>query len=669
VNPRAIARRALAAALLVLPVACSTPADQHQHLPPPSNGGSSGQMPNGTVVVTITAPANPTTVGIHSDVVVTATAAVQGGSDYVDTSSVAVVLSAPAGSVTLANGVLVATGLDSYEGKLSLGDVPAGMYTLTVSARSSSGMQASDQIALTIDAGPVITVVSPAANHGYNGTVAVDLNVDPGLFPLASGPTPTIGGTPIRLTPPDANTPNYRATVVFGPTVNPPPGALQLPDVAGRQLFQVQAANAIGVSAQVQVVFVIDKSGPTITLTTPAPGAVVGGVIDLSATVTDDSGVLDSSVVAVISDQETPIFEVPLMAEGSGIYGALFDTANLTRCPDPPSTDLCVVFPTISFRAVDLVGNQSIISYGFAVDNVAPVADLDPPQMRQIELTPHGYECSFKFDPLSQNVEVGDMPDDLALVPQVFDLKVRIQDDGNRATQVKVTPLSLVDPENTNVFVMPMGVNSSQPLVVDSTADGRCDQINPLLLPASPTTPPSAPSGILQVRLAPVPPAGGANFEPDPTVTADVPKAPCAPGEATAPPPRLCNSFDIPTIAIGYSDNEPAIWSVEPIDKAFHCLGNQVDMRANNIPEGWACIAVQTRDKAGNQSVSVPIRVYIQYNANPALGWGQKPPASAPPPPTCTGTYDPLSKAAAVGACTARKFPRLTEYYCAPGGC
>ena len=130
---------------------------------------------------------------------------------------------------------------------------------------------------------------------------------------------------------------------------------------------------------------------------------------------------------------------------------------------------------------------------------------------------------------------------------------------------------------------------------------------------------------------------------------------------------RLCNSFEQPTLAIGYADNQPAIWSVEPIDQTFHCFGNQLDAYANKIPEGWACIAVQTRDKAGNQSVSVPMRVYIKYDATG--GFCPSPPASAGPPPTCTGTYDPTAKTAAIGACDARTFPKQLEYYCLPGDC
>lgn len=659
-------RRVLAAAVALLaPVACSsTTTDQHQLLPPTGSAGAAGHMPSGTVAVAITAPADAAIVAVNSDLIVTATVDLQNGTDVIDTSTVKVVLTRMGSSAALGNGLLLSNGGDVYSGKLSLGNLPAGVYLVTVSGTSSGGVTASAQVSITIDAGPVITVMSPLANHGYNGSMAIQLTADGGAYPLVSGPTATIGGQTVTLTQ-DPGTTTYRALVAFGPTTPPPAGVQSLPPLFGQQLLDVKATNANNVNADTRVAFDIDTSGPLISMTNPASGAVVGGVVRVSAAITDDSGVLDSSVVAVIGNAETPIFELPMTAEGSGIYDVLFDTASLTRCPDPPTGELCVVFPTISFRAVDLVGNQSVLTYGFSVDNIAPVADLDPPLLRAMRLTTSGYECSFKFDPLSINKDLGDMPNDGCLVPQVFDLRARIEDDGNQASEVKVIPLAGVDPQNTSVFILP--ASAAQPLVVDSDGDGRCDEVNPLLLPASPTSPPAVATPLLQVRLAPVPLGGSADFRQDKTVTADGPNVPCGPGTATAPPALLC-TFEQPTIAISYAGGESSIWTVEPIDKAFHCLGNQLDTKANGIPEGWACIAVQTRDLAGNQGTSVPMRVYIQYAADPIQGFCPAPPASAGPPPTCTGTYDKASKTAGFGACSARKFTGL-EYYCAPGQC
>jgi len=667
----------IAALALCAPLACTTTSsDDHGYLPPPSNGGAPGQqMPSGTVVVTINTPADSTmpgasvTVPVNSDLMVTATATVEGGTDFIDTSSVKMTLTVQGSTAAASTGQLVTTGGGAYAGTLSLGNRQSGAYVLTVSATSQTGMTATAQIAIIVDSGPIITITSPLPDHAYKGTMAIEVVADPGAYPPLSSLVANIGGTTINLVQ-QGTTNTYRATVAFGLLTPPPPSDVQvLPPLTGQQLLDVKASNANGVQADAQVIFDVDLFGPSITATNPFPGDIVGGVIKIQATVTDDSGVLDSSVVAVISNDETPIFELSLAPEGSGIYGTLFDTGNLTKCPEtiPATTDnSCVVFPTISFRAVDLVGNQAVVTYGFSIDNIAPVADLDPPMLRHMKLTPTGYACSFKFDPLSLNQEIGDMPNDGCMVPQVFDLRARIQDDGNRASMVKVTPLSLVDPDNTNIFILPASVN--QPLVVDSDGDTRCDEINPLLLPASPSLPPTPPSGVLEVRLAPVPLQGNGDFRPDPSIPSDPAPVPCGEGDATAPPQRLCDSFLQPTIAISYDDGQPSIWSVEPIDNTFHCLGNQIDTKANGIPEGWACIAVQTRDLAGNQSTSVPMRVYIKYDQTG--GFCPLPPASAGPPPNCTGTYDPVSKTAAFGTCSARSFPRSgVEYYCAPGGC
>jgi hypothetical protein len=666
-------RRGLSAIALLTLVACSSSQSQNPYLPPTGTGGTGGPiMTSGTVAVTLVTPSSPLDGGVagplatNSDVPVSATVDIVGGTDFIDPNSVKVALTATGSTVAVASGQLISTGSDLFAGTLSLGKLSAGSYTLTVTAASSGGAVGQATIGITVDDGPIVTVLSPAQGQSYNGTLTIELTADPGAYPPLTGPTVTVGGTVVPLAP-DVAPNSYRATVAFDPPTPPPAGVQALPALAGAQLLDVKASNANGVTTDVQVIFNIDDTGPTITSTTPTPGQIVGGVLEISAKVTDVSGVLDSSVIAIIGDENTPLFELPLTASGGGVYSTLFDTGNLTACKAPPATSLCIVFPTISFRASDAVGNQTVIGYGFAVDNVAPVADLDPPEMRAMRLGIAGYECSLQFDPLSVNKDPGDMPDDGCMVPQVFDLRARIEDDGNRAAGLKVVPISTVDPDNTSVYILD---DTSQPLVVDSDGDGNCDQINPLLVPT--TDPPTANNQVLKIRLAGVPPAGSADYDfqsTNPAAAGDPPLPAgigCIAGTAAAPPPVLC-SFEQPTIAIGYSAGLPAIWSVEPIDSTFHCLGNQFDALANNISEGWACIAIGTADLAGNKSVSAPMRVYIKYDD--AGGWCVAPPSGAGPPPTCTGTFDAGSNTATPGACQARNFADEPTIYCAPGAC
>jgi hypothetical protein len=661
-------RRALpAVALLVLPLACTTNgASNYTVLPPTGVGGGAGTttMPNGAVTVMISAPTDGTTIPTTSDINVTATVT-DTGTDFIDTSSVKVTLTAVASTTAVANGQLVANGNDVYAGAISVGTLKTGTYTLTVSGKSQTGVTGMASVMVMIQAGPTLIVNSPAEGQPYNDSLTIEVFVDPG----AMAPTTVLAGMPVTWPVPPNPTNNgtydvYRTAVWFGPPPAPA-NAQAFPPLSGVQLLDVKESNGTATS-EVQRLFVIDTSGPTITATTPNPGQIVGGVVQISATVMDESGVLDSSVIAIIGDENgSPVFTLQLEPQGSGVYSTLFDSLNLTQCKPPPSTDLCIVYPTISFRATDSVGNQSSLGYDFAVDNIPPLSDLDPPLMRQMRLTSvNGYECSTLFDPLSVNQDVGDMPNDGCEVPQVFDLRARIEDQGNRADGLKITPIAGIDPNNTNVYILTDG---SQPLVVDSDGDGYCDQINPLLVPTN--GPLSQSDQVLKIRLAGVLLGGNADFfKPDYDTADDALPSGCNFGSDTAPPKRLCqlDGFEQPTIAISYAEGAPAIWSVEPIDTA-RCLGNQLDTKANNINDGqWICMAVASADLAGSMGVSTPMRVYVKYDD--AGGFCATPPASAGSPPPCTGTYDPNSKTAALGTCQTLKFTG-TELYCAPGGC
>jgi hypothetical protein len=45
-------------------------------------------------------------------------------------------------------------------------------------------------------------------------------------------------------------------------------------------------------------------------------------------------------------------------------------------------------------------------------------------------------------------------------------------------------------------------------------------------------------------------------------------------------------------------------------------VGNQFDAFANNIRDGWACLAVRAADKLGNEQVSRVLRVCIDHNSD-----------------------------------------------------
>jgi hypothetical protein len=654
-------------------LACSkggTNGNQPPPPPPTGTGGSAGTgistgtggqpppppPPSGMVVITIQQPMAGLVAPAGSLVPVTITAAVDQGTDVIEPSSVMATVTAKGDSATVDSTMLAAQGMDIYTGRLSIGDRPTGDYTLTISATSSGGMKNTASLDFQIDGGPSLFVRTPQPLHSYKDLLVIEVVADPGPFGPLMGPYATVANYPVELDPVSGADNTYRGTIDLN---NPAPGMV-VPQLVDQQLLTVWAINANGKRVDIHLVFVIDETGPTITKTLPAPGDIVGDIMTISATISDPAGVLDSSVIAVIGDDTTPAkFNVQLKPDGLGAYSVLFDTRQLTGCPDPPvASDKCIVYPTISFRASDELGNESVVGYDFTVDNIAPVADLDPPNLRSYLLLDR-VRCSYEFDPLSNNSLPGDMPNDKNQVPQVFDLRARIEDDGNHAPGLKQTPISLVDPDKTAVYVLD---DETQALIVDTDGDGWCDSINPLLTPT--TEPPTNNNQVLKIRLAPVMPAGTANFLPDSTL----PEPFCDQGIAGTLPPLLCGGNQ-PTIAIGYTTDakQPAIWTLEDIDPNW-CFGRPFDTAANNITDmSWACIAVQTTDMANNTGVSAPLRVYVNQR-NPV-----KPGTIGPgTPPACTGIYDRTTNTVTNGPCKTRRFerqPDSSDKYCYDRAC
>ena len=652
-------RRGLVAALACVfgALGCTNASNMNPPLPPTGNGGVGPGIggssvppppPSGDVVVEIQEPMDALTAPAGSlvDVRVHAFVDQSTGTDFIDPTSVEAVVTKAGDPAELESTQLAPQGMDIFSGRISLGDRPTGDYTLTVSAISSGGIRGvSAPVNFSIDAGPILLVTSPKPLHAYKGLLVIEVVADPGRFEPLDGPYAKVANYDVALTPVgDPANHVYRGMIDLRDPMPP----MILPPLVNEQLLTVWATNANGKRTEQHLVFFIDEEGPVISLTSPAPGEIVGDIMVISARVLDPSGVLDSSVIAVIGDDTRPaIFNIQLKPNGAGVYSSFFDTRKLTGCNDPPKrSDLCIVYPTISFRASDELGNERAIGYGFTVDNIAPVADLDPPLIRSFR-PEERFVCSWEFDPLGRNSLIGDMPNDMHHVGQVFDLRARIQDDGNHAVGLKLVPISQVDPAKTSVYVLD---DETKALIVDTDGDGWCDSINPLLTPT--TEPPTTNDQVLKVRLAPVPPDGVANFQPD----ASLNNNPfCRAGLDPAPPNILCPGHQ-PTIAIGYAGRLPAIWTVEHIDSMNWCFGQQFDTFANNIGEGWACIAVATSDNANNFSVSPPLRVDIEYKYTG--GWGAP---GRGTPPACTGTYDRVNNTVTNGPCKTRRFERQAD--------
>ncbi len=475
---------------------------------------------------------------------------------------------------------------------VDLSSVATDAYELRVTATTLAGVTASTKRKLRVDAGPVIKVISPTVDQAARGSMFVSVQVtDPYS---ATPPTVSVGVANIAITPLTVVGDLYQASV--GETIAMPP-------LSGEQLLDVGAVNAAGVAARhVVVKFVFDDIGPVITNGKPATGSLIGGIAKLEADITDPAGVDVNTVVAVVAHGDASL-EVKLDQDPNDHkhFSHLFDTRRLSNT---------VLYPTISFRASDLPGNQSNIGYTVAVDNTPPLADLDPPADLRMRRDVNGiWRCSWQFDPLGT-----DAVNDGDYVLQLFDVRARVEDEGNSpvAGGADITPLAGLDPAHVELLVLD---NTNRALVVDTDGDGVCDAVNPML---APTTTPMSSLDALLVNLAPVPPTGGADFTPDATILS-AGFGDCTMGNDTLKPIGLCKTSDMTVAIPSHQTTEAAVWTIPKVVPAsVQCVGNQLDVLGNHINDGPACLAIHAIDQLANAQVSRVIHVCIDHDGNGA---------------------------------------------------
>ena len=481
---------------------------------------------------------------------------------------------------------------------LDLSKVATGAYGLVVTATTVGGASANTKVTLWVDTGPTVAVTSPTEGGYYKGSAPVEVSATQAKFAISLVTMALGQGEAVPLTQTSKGV--YKANIDFNSFV---------PPLEGDVLVTIRAYDENGIVTTVARRFVSDNTGPSITETVPAIGAMIGSVIVIKATVDDPAGVGASSVVAVVGNGDRT-FEVALAPPASGggkVYSNLFDTTKL------PSYAL---LPTISFRARDILGNESTVSYEVCLDNTPPVIDLDPPKARRLKDIGGGVvSCSWAFDPVGP-----DAVDDGDLVAQLFDVRARVEDRGNTPLTgiPDYVPIGGVDQGEVQLLILS---NTSRPLVVDTSdpADGLCDDINPDLVP---TTRPETDVDAQVVNMVAMGAIANADFSPEPGVacskstsgsppqtfcgtTRNDSKAQFAPGDPTA------HSYTMLEV-LNYSANAlPSIYTIGPIvGDGLQCAGHQFDA-TNNLKDGWACLAAVASDRLGNKQVSRPIRICV----------------------------------------------------------
>jgi hypothetical protein len=513
---------------------------------------------------------------------------------------------------------------DQYSGNIDLSELPTtdSMY-LFVEAADLLGTWNSADVQVRRDTGPIVVFTSPEDGERYAGSVNVSFQVADPNGVLESSVRAEVSSVPLTLTKQSEDTDNgttptwinFIGEIVFDDPMFVPP-------LQSTHQIIVTAENIENhISAESTVTFVVDDEGPVITVNTPLPGEIVGGIINIEAEVVDEAGVLNTSVVAVLGGNANE-YIVPLVSVG-GVFTGTFDTTQF------PSN---YIFPPLSIRAADMLNNESSVGFVLALDNTAPVLSLDPPPNMRLGLKEAGVvTCSLPFDPVGAA-----NPNDGTTVPQIHFMRARIEDRGNYAVGLLQVPLSLVNYATPRVYWLP---STSQALVVDTDGDGYCDEINPELIPS---TNPQGSDEILALNLESIEPSGAADF----MYSGNLPTGCDEPGEETEPPVELCiaTQNEQMSVAIFYTvdPTEPAIWSLPLIDSdsALFCTGHQFDNYGSNIPEGWVCVAARAVDNAGNIGISKPIRICVDYtlDGNPATCGN---PADMP---DCTGTIDPQTQ-------------------------
>ncbi|MBN2719345.1 MAG: hypothetical protein JXX14_26075 [Deltaproteobacteria bacterium] len=583
----------------------------------------------------------------------------------VDARSVKITVSSDLVTRSVSAAPAAQTGL--YRGLVHVGDFNTGMVTISCDAsdlasppRSSMGEAIS-----FIDHGPDITIFSPLDSSAHGSVLNLQFmvlasplsEVDAGASPLLSTLEVHLGGVNITsLVTPVASQPNlYNGAIYF----DDPIFDYTLDGINTIQIKVQNSRQPQPVTGEATVSFIADSKGPAIAPVSPLPGDLLGGQVAISATVADLSGVEIHSVVATIAG----IHDVQLRkVNDDGLYSGLFDSRRL---------DSTMIYPNITIRAQDSLGNQNAQGYLVSLDNRPPLISLDPPRVRETRQNADSglTECSWLFDPLGGFDPAGmdplysDAVDDGESVPQLFEIRARIEDRGNSLLWQSGhdVPIGGVNPDSVILYLLD---DETGALIVDSNNDGFCDSINPLLLPSSAPMPGSEAVVIQMVGLQP---AGISNFtglpadapaQPPFDTDPDSPETVCSSGSAAKRPTPICAASATTRIAPSVN-GDATIFTVPPVN-TDHCMGTPVDALATHLSDGWICAAVTATDTLGTPGVSAPVRICIDHDGDGAEcpPWGT---VTTENLPDCTGTYDPETETITAIPCLLRDAATLPD--------
>jgi hypothetical protein len=597
-------------------------------------GGSSMVMPGAPEVHVTSPPAvsdpNDTAVLIADelDVLCTATKAKDKGANDVDEATVLLEMLDANKKVIATSPGTKTDNTDEYTAHFITRKVPDNgriSFVCQASDTSSPALVGSDQIDTFIDHGPTIKPVDPpvgdAAAPPFATAVGQALHVAFKVVaaPVASGDkgatvgdvSLTVGGKPFDVT---LSNGQYTATVhlddskIFNP----------IPD--GDQKIVINASDQRKpkpASAELAYDFIVDGTGPDITIVSPQSGDIGSGKVQITFKVTDaQSGVDETATTAIVNqkpyayDPNDPSWSFD---QASGTYTFSFDTTQIENS---------VAQATLSVKAFDRVGNESDTKDVLLwLDNIPPIVDLDPWPVREQKISGTTTNCSLVFDPVGPEAA-----NDLQVVHTFRTFRTVVWDESNQGTDQLFVHAATVDTNSVYLYLQP---DPTQGLLKDTTGDGTCDALQ--------TTDQITGHNLPSLQLLPVQSQGASFFgsadAEDPTMLAEYPMpSACTYGNSPTAPTKLCTQQQSDmTRVIHWSiyPDIPAIFAIPKIE-GVTCTGDAWEIGAF-VKEGWICAAVTAKDNVGNVGISRPLRLCYDD------GVGDPPDClnSQVPPPSC----------------------------------
>ena len=252
----------------------------------------------------------------------------------------------------------------TYTGALSVAGLPTAPSTLVVTATNSEGFRLFSKQQVDVNAGATVAIVTPTANQIVGNTVDIEADVQLPITAIgvASVTAQIAGQVNVGLTR-VGTTSRYRATAV-----NLTTGFTTVP--AGATDIVVTAATAAPIVATTaRVTLQIDRTGPAITNPTPPSSQVVGGLVRITATVTDPAGVNPSSVNVTLQDLAANQVRQMQSLAGNVFYVDVDTTA----------FSAAITQPRLLFAATDGVGNQSTLTASITLDRAGPsITSISP---------------------------------------------------------------------------------------------------------------------------------------------------------------------------------------------------------------------------------------------------------------------------------------------------